>query len=92
MKKIFVVLATLAPVALWGAEPSTSCPSGYKSVEEKNLHLDTDSCPSGYIKVNAVTSCLVGAPAAVCMMYVPTNTTYSDTSGEYVYTDICPLE
>lgn len=92
MKKLFVVLMMLAPVALWGAEPSTSCPAGYKMVTEKNLHLDTNSCPSGYIMVNSVTSCLLGTPAAVCMMYVPINTTYSDASGEYVYTDVCPLE
>ena len=37
-------------------------------------------CQSGYKDVNH------------CLMYIPSNTTYSDETGWFEYTSLCPLE
>lgn len=75
------------------SEPSTSCPSGYITIEENYLTLADTSCPSGYKVVEQnVTSCLETLPEGICTMYIPVGTAYSDTSGIYEFTSICPLE
>lgn len=92
MKKIFVfTLCILIHGTALPADPPTVCPSGYIAVTEEYMIISNDSCPSGYTSAGTAYSCLPSAQSESCMMFAPANTTYTDTTGEYVYSEICPL-
>ncbi len=91
MKRIIIVCSVLIPGTLHGAAPSTSCPAGFVAVDEPYLTIANDSCPSGYTSAGTAQTCLVPSPAGSCMMYAPVATTYTDDSGSYEFTSICPL-
>ena len=94
MKKLFFILSIFAVMSVAHAEDfPTQCQSGYTTVLERQIVLfDSFSCPSGYTKVNNrfTGSCL--EDMNYCLMYIPSNTTYSDETGWFEYTSLCPLE
>ena len=92
MKIIIVLVLAIAPCASFAAAPSTSCPSGYTAVFEEHMDIANSSCPSGYSSAGTATSCLVSTPGGSCIMYAPTNTTYSDSTGSYVFEQACAME
>ena len=92
MKRIITLCLAIVPVGAIAAEPSTSCPSGYVAVVEKYMTIADGSCPSGYKDAGTATSCLVSNPGGSCIMYAPANTTYSDSTGSYVFEQSCAME
>ena len=92
MKRIFILFFTITPCASFAAAPSTSCPSGYATIEEEYLIISDSSCPTGYTSAGTADSCLISSPAGSCIMYAPTGVTYTDDSGSYEFTSACPLE
>lgn len=92
MKRIFILFFAITPCASFAAAPSTSCPSGYVTIEEEYMDIADGSCPSGYTSAGTADSCLISSPAGSCIMYAPTNTTYTDNTGSYEFTSACPLE
>jgi len=81
----------MMPIAVNAAAPSTSCPAGFVAVDEPYLTIENGSCPSGTISAGTADSCLVSSPAGSCMMYAPVATEYTDETGTYEYTEVCPL-
>ena len=92
MKRIIALLLAIAPMGAFAAAPSTSCPSGYTAVVEEHMDIANSSCPSGYSSAGTATSCLASNPGGSCIMYAPTNTTYSDNTGSYVFEQACAME
>ena len=92
MKQIIVLIMVIAPIGVFAAAPSTSCPSGYVAVVEEYMTIANSSCPTGYTSVGTADSCLVTSPAGSCIMYAPANTQYTDASGTYEYTAACVME
>ena len=92
MKRIFILIMTIAPAGAIAAAPSTSCPSGYVAVVEEYMDIADGSCPSGYTSAGTADSCLVALPSGACIMYAPAYTEYTDTYGTYEFTSACPLE
>ena len=101
MKRILILFALYAtmpamaiqvkpPVQLVSS-PSTSCPDGYIAIEEEYMTIADNACPNGYVSAGTADSCLVSSPAGACIMYAPANTTYSDRTGSYVFTQACPM-
>lgn len=75
-----------------------SCPTGHTTIVEPDVYIfnTVSSCPSGYTSVGGIDadngfSCLEYPNARSCMMYIPANFGIYDTTGNYVYTDVCPL-
>lgn len=91
MKYLFILALFIMPVVARGTEPATTCPAGYLQIDEPLIVIANDTCPSGYTTAGRAESCLVSSPQGVCMMYAPTDTSYSDDTGSYTYTTICPL-
>ena len=48
-------------------------------------NIANSSCPTGYTSAGTADSCLVIVPSGSCIMYAPTNTTYSDSTGSYIF-------
>ena len=92
MKRIIVLVLAIAPVCAFAAEPSTSCPSGYVAVVEEDMDIANTSCPTGYTSAGSATSCIASNPGGSCIMYAPANTTYSDSTGSYVFDQACAME
>ncbi len=92
MKRIIIICSVLIPGVVNAAAPSTSCPAGYVAVDERYLTIANDACPAGTTRVGTAESCLSQAPAGSCMMYAPVATEYTDETGAYQFTEICPLE
>ena len=94
MKRIFVLIMAIAPCASFAAAPSTSCPSGYVTIEEKYMTIAAEAynCPAGYSYINTVSTCLAESPDGSCIMFAPPYTEYSDSTGIYEFTAACPLE
>ena len=92
MKRIIFVILAIAPVCAIAAAPSTSCPSGYVAVVEDYMDIANSSCPSNYSSAGTATSCLASSPGGSCIMYAPANTTYSDSTGSYVFDQACAME
>ena len=92
MKRIFILIMAIAPCASFAAAPSTSCPSGYATIEEEYLIISDGSCPTGYTSAGTADSCLVSSPSGSCIMYAPAYTEYTDTFGTYEFDQACPLE
>ena len=92
MKRIIVLCLAMAPVGAFAAAPSTSCPSGYVTVVEDSMTIANSSCPSGYTSAGTATSCIASNPGESCIMYAPANTTYSDSTGSYVFEQACAME
>lgn len=92
MKQLFILILAVMPMCAFAAAPSTSCPVGYVSVAEEHMTIADSTCPSGYTSAGTADSCLVSLPTGSCIMYAPTNTEYSDSTGTYEYTAACPLE
>ena len=92
MKKIIIFMLLIMPICANAAEPSTSCPARYISINEDVMTIADSTCPSGYVSAGTAASCLVSSPAGSCIMYAPTGTTYTDDSGSYEFTCACPLE
>ncbi len=90
-KSLFLCILPIFRTAI-AAEPLTTCPNGYIQAEEKDTIIAPWSCPTGYLSGGTVTSCLTTAPDGFCIMYAPANTEYTDTTGTYEFTEICPLE
>lgn len=90
MKRIIIVCSVMMPVVANAAAPSTSCPAGYVEVAE-SLTISGGACPSGTTSIGTADSCLVASPAGSCMMYAPTGMTFTDDTGSYEFTEICPL-
>lgn len=91
MKKIIIFMLLIMPICANAAEPSTSCPAGYISVNEDVMTIADSACPSGYVSAGTATSCLVSS-SGNCIMYAPTGITYTDDTGSYEFTSACPLE
>ena len=92
MKRIIVLVLAIVPVCTFAAAPSTSCPSGYVAVVEDYMDIANTSCPSGYTSAGTATSCIASNPGGSCIMYAPANTTYSDSTGSYVFDQACAME
>ena len=92
MKRIFILIMSIAPIGAFAAAPSTSCPAGYVAVVESYMEIANSTCPSGYTSAGTAYSCLASSPAGSCIMYAPTGVTYTDSSGSYEFTSACPLE
>ncbi|MBO8407557.1 MAG: hypothetical protein IAC77_03820 [Proteobacteria bacterium] len=92
MKRVFILIMTIAPIGAFATAPSTSCPNGYVAVVEEHMTIANNSCPSGYTSAGTATSCLAPNPGGSCIMYAPTGVTYTDDSGSYEFTSACPLE
>ena len=92
MKRIFILIMSIAPIGAFAAAPSTSCPAGYVTVVEEYMEIANSTCPRGYTSAGTADSCLISSPAGSCIMYAPTNTTYTDNTGSYEFTSACPLE
>lgn len=92
MKRIFILIMSIAPIGAFAAAPSTSCPAGYVTVAEEYMEIADGSCPAGYTSVGTADTCLVSSPSGSCIMYAPTGVTYTDDSGSYEFTSACPLE
>ena len=92
MKRIIVLVLAIVPVGAIAAAPSTSCPSGYTAVMEEYMIIADGACPSGYTSAGTATSCLASNPGGSCIMYAPANTTYSDSTGSYVFEQACAME
>lgn len=92
--KIFIISAILFYVsqAAYGITPSTTCPAGYKTISRPEFTLQTTQCNSGDKETGEISTCLSTSPTAICWMYAPANTTYSDDMGIYEFTEICPLK
>ena len=92
MKRIFILIMSIAPIGAFAAAPSTTCPAGYVAVVESYMEIADRACPIGYTYVGTANSCLISSPAGSCIMYAPTNTTYTDDTGSYEFTSACPLK
>ena len=92
MKRIFILIMAIAPIGAFAAAPSTTCPAGYVAVEESYMEIADSACPIGYTFVGTANSCLISSPAGSCIMYAPTNITYTDDTGSYEFTSACPLK
>ena len=92
MKRVIVLFLAITPIGAFAAAPSTSCPSGYATIEEEYMTIADGSCPTGYTAVGTADSCLISSPAGSCIMYAPANTQYTDESGTYEFEQACPLE
>ncbi len=92
MKRIIVLVLAIAPMGAFAVAPSTSCPSGYVAVVEEYMTIADGTCPSGYTSAGTAVSCLISNPGGSCIMYAPTNTTYSDNTGSYVFEQPCAME
>lgn len=102
MKKLFILLCVTglsicvitfdAPAAA----PTTTCPAGYAAVNSA-IRIVNDSCSgnSQPVKIFGAddnpTTCLVASPSGVCFMYAPADTNFTDPSGTYQFSQICPL-
>ena len=86
-----IFLFVFAPVVVFAAEPSTSCPSVYIAIDAPYITIATE-CPSGTVSVGTAESCLVSNPAGDCIMYAPAGVSYTDNSGSYEFTDACAME
>lgn len=91
MKYVLIFGLMILALPAMAAGPSTTCPSGYVTIEDKYITLADSACPSGSYRVADVTSCLISSPSGYCYMFAPTDITYSDTKGAYRYSQICPL-
>ncbi len=92
MKRIFILIMSIAPIGASAVAPSTSCPAGYVAIVEEYMEIADNKCPVGYTSAGTAYSCLISSPAGSCIMYAPTNTTYTDNTGSYEFTSACPLE
>jgi len=93
MKKIILLCLIVMPLGALGAlgEPSTSCPMGMLKIRQNYINLATTTCPAGTVKVGTIQNCQ-SINQGICALYIPANSTYSDSTGTYTYTDICPYE
>jgi len=91
-KQITAFLLSVVPITLYGAPPATSCPTGYITIVESNMIIAANNCPAGYKSADTATSCLTETPTGTCMMFAPAGMKFSDDSGTYEFTEICPLE
>lgn len=92
MKRVLFLLLLLLPCVAVADEPITDCPTGYVAVLEGYAEITiADSCDSGTYDAGTAESCLVESPSGECWMFVPAGAAFSDTSGAYEYTAICPL-
>ena len=92
MKRIIVLILSIAPVCAIAAEPSMSCPSGYVAGVEDYMDIANTSCPSGYTSAGTATSCIASSPGGSCIMYAPVGVSYTDATGTYEYTEACAME
>lgn len=92
MKHLFILGLFFMPILAMAAGPSTTCPSGFVTVDEPYLTVENGSCPAGYTAAGTASSCLVASPDGSCMMYAPANTQYSNDYGTYHFNQICPLK
>lgn len=92
---IITTIICLFPIYVNCAEPSTQCPSGYRTVKNDYITISDTGCPTGYNSIQSAysdDSCLSDTHGNLCLMYAPANTEYTDTSGTYEFISICPLE
>lgn len=89
MKKIASIII-LYPIMATAATPDTSCPSGYVAITEQQITIAT-SCPSNTTPAGTAETCLATSPTGSCIMYIPANTSYTDDTGTYEYTEPCAL-
>lgn len=77
----------------YAAPPSENCPNGMIKIENSLLTIASDTCPTGHTTIGqGATSCLATTSLQVkCAMFALKNTPYSDDTGIYEYTSICPL-
>ena len=92
MKRIIVLILSIAPVCAIAAVPSTSCPSGYTAVVEEYITIADDACPAGYTSVGTATSCIASNPGGSCIMYAPVGVSYTDNTGTYEFEQACAME
>ena len=92
MKRIIVLILSIAPVCAIAAAPSTSCPSGYVAVVEEYMDIANSSCPSGYTSAGTATSCIASNPGGSCIMYAPVGVSYTDATGTYEFEQACAME
>ena len=91
MKKASFILGILYTPCVFAVTLTTTCPSGYKTINRPEFRLAT-TCDSSEKSIGTISTCLTDSPAAVCWLYAPTNTQFSDATGTYEFTEICPAE
>lgn len=93
MKNMLIFSVLCIPFSALAAEPYTSCPVGYIAVN-KNMIVKGESCPAGYIyfgNIDAV-NCTATSSEAMCVVYIPSNTNYTDSTGTYDFTSLCNID
>lgn len=89
MKKLIFIISLTALPAIAGT-PSTNCPAGYFAIQTQDL-IATE-CPSGTADIGRINSCLSSNPSSECYMFAPVGMSFTDDSGTYEFTDVCPME
>lgn len=96
MKKVFFIFVVFATLRAYAYDFPLSCPDGYATIEERLIILSDAACPSGYTTINVSNSEMLGScltdHMGICLMYIPSHTSYSDDTGWFEYTQLCPLE
>lgn len=92
IKKLVYVFLAVIPLVCHADEPATSCPAGYQEITTPTTVIANTACPTEYTATGDTTSCLYPTPDAVCMMFAPTDISFSDISGQYKFDEICPME
>lgn len=68
-----------------------TCPTGYTQIKAPiAIDVANTSCPDGYVDVGDVTSCLATSPDTLCMMFITTDMRFSDDTGIFGFSEICP--
>lgn len=87
---IFCVLVTVGNV--WAQRLLTTCPAGYITIPESGVVLGAGKCPENTISLSTVSSCSVGTPSVLCLMYAEQGVEYTDEKGIFMYQDgICEM-
>lgn len=97
MKKLFFIVCMFLPFETYAYDFPTTCSSyGFTTIEERGVIVSDTSCPSGYTELNNQNSNFlvpcVSDSMGICLMYVPSNTSYPDDTGWFEYTEPCMLE
>ncbi len=92
--KIFMLMtAIMATESVLGALPLREpCFAPFSAIKKANQIVVDGSCPAGYILVSSVLSCLNNPEMQPgCVMFALANTPYTDGTGDFEFSEICPL-
>ncbi len=94
MKKLIFFLMFFCFITdSFSASLITECPSGFIAVEEEDYNIvdEAESCPTGTQVISGYNNSCIDNSGFDCVMYAPADIQYTDETGTYIYTEICPL-